>query len=321
MTRDSLLAAPLRGVVPPLVTPLLDHDTLDADGLERLVEHVLAGGVAGLFLLGTTGEGPLLSYRLRREVIERACRQAGFRAPVLVGVTDTSLAEAVALTRHAAEVGAHAVVVAPPYYLPPSQDELAAFVLSLAEASPLPVFAYNMPGLTKVRFDADTVRRLRDVEKVVGVKDSSCDMIYFHRLLEVARARPDWTVLIGPEEMLAESVLLGGDGGVSGGANLHPRLYVALYEAAARGDLAAARRLHGEVLRLGRIYRVGRGGSPIIAGLKSALAHRGVCSDLPAAPFGRLDAGQRDEVRRLTEQLDFDLTSEPRHDVKAAATR
>ena len=117
-------AAKLHGIVPPLVTPLKDRDTLDVEGLQRLVEHILAGGVHGLFILGTSGETPSLSYRLRRELIARVCRQVGDRLPVLVGVTDTSIRETLDLAGCAAEAGAQAVVVAPPYYFPVSQEEL-----------------------------------------------------------------------------------------------------------------------------------------------------------------------------------------------------
>src|SRR3954454_15133593 len=106
---------PLRGIIPPLVTPLLDRDRLDHAGLERLIEHVLGGGVHGLFLLGTTGEGPSLSYRLRRELVQRTCSLVKGRIPILVGITDTSFVESVSLARYAAEVGASAVVAAPPY--------------------------------------------------------------------------------------------------------------------------------------------------------------------------------------------------------------
>ena len=87
------LPQPLRGIVPPVVTPLLDRDTLDVPGLERVLEHILAGGVSGLFLLGTTGEGPGLSHRLRRELIDRACRQVAGRVPVLVGISDPAFME------------------------------------------------------------------------------------------------------------------------------------------------------------------------------------------------------------------------------------
>src|SRR5208283_5161575 len=106
---NKTINAPLSGIVPPLVTPLRDRDTLDVAGLERLVERVLDGGVSGLFILGTTGEGPSLSYRLRRELVERVCRQVKNRVPVLVGITDTAFIESVNVARHAANAGVSAV--------------------------------------------------------------------------------------------------------------------------------------------------------------------------------------------------------------------
>src|ERR1700744_501803 len=111
----------LTGIVPLVVTPLLSRDELDVAGLERLVEHVLSGGVHGIFVLGTTGEAPSLSYRLRRELIERTCKLVAGRVPVLVGITDTAFVEAVSLSQWAAECGAHALVVSAPYYFPNSQ--------------------------------------------------------------------------------------------------------------------------------------------------------------------------------------------------------
>src|SRR5438874_2513017 len=99
-----------------MVTPLRGRDELDAAGLERLIERIMAGGVSGVFLLGTTGEGPSLSYRLRRELIAKSCALIKGRIPVLVGITDTAFVESVSLAQHAADAGAAAVVVAPPYY-------------------------------------------------------------------------------------------------------------------------------------------------------------------------------------------------------------
>src|SRR3954454_12977845 len=107
------LRSPLAGIIPPLITPLRDRDELDHAGLERLVEHVLAGGVHGLFLLGTTGEAPGLSHRLRCELVERTCAQVADRVPLLVGVTDTSFVESVEMAEHAADAGASAAVLAP----------------------------------------------------------------------------------------------------------------------------------------------------------------------------------------------------------------
>jgi dihydrodipicolinate synthase/N-acetylneuraminate lyase len=296
----------MKGIIPPLVTPLSDRDTLDVAGLERLIEHLISGGVSGLFILGTTGEGPSLSYRLRRELIERTCKQTAGRVPVLVGITDTSFTESVNLARYSADCGATHIVAAPPYYFPAAPPELQEYIQDLVAEMPLPMFLYNMPGLTKVSFEIDLVRRALDMPGVCGVKDSSCDMIYFHRLIEVAKQRADWSVLVGPEELTAEAVLLGGHGGINGGANLHPRLYVQMYEAAARQDLQATRELHAQVMQLaGMIYTVGRHKSAIIKGIKCALSLLGVCEDGMAEPFHRFNEPERQMIKGHLQTLNL----------------
>src|SRR5690348_1380802 len=134
---------PLEGIVPPLVTPLLGRDKFDPEGLERLMERTISGGVHGLFILGTTGEAPSLSYRLRRDVIARAGKIIAGRLPLLVGITDTSLEEALGVARAAADAGAQAVVTSTPYYFPAGQPELIDFMSQLATQSPLPLYIYN----------------------------------------------------------------------------------------------------------------------------------------------------------------------------------
>jgi dihydrodipicolinate synthase/N-acetylneuraminate lyase len=297
------LPAPLAGVFPPLVTPLRDRDTLDVAALERLIEHVLAGGVHGLFLLGTTGEGPGLSHRLRMEVVEHACRQVAGRVPVLVGVTDTSFAESLRLANCAAAARAQAVVLAPPSYLPASQEELAAYVKSFSEMSPLPVFLYHIPSLTKVGFDPATVGRLLDAPKVAGLKDSGRDMQYLHEVRRLAAGRPDFSILVGPEELLGEAVLMGAHGGMCGGANMDPRLYVELYQAAISGDLKRARELHQRVIAISSaIYTLGAPESSYLRGLKCALNCLGLCANVLAEPYQPFGPSERDTIRqRLTD--------------------
>jgi 4-hydroxy-tetrahydrodipicolinate synthase len=299
-----VLVKPLTGIFPPLVTPLVDRDTLDVASFERLIEHVLSGGVHGLFLLGTTGEGPSLSWRLKAEVAERGCRQVAGRAPLLVGVTDPSFVDALRLAEKAAAAGAEAVVIGPPYYLPLDQPELAAFVERFAAASPLPVLLYHIPSLTRFGFEIETVRRLLDTPKVIGIKDSGRDMTYQHSLRRVAASRPDFSVLVGPEELLTEAVLLGAHGGMCGGANMVPRLYVDVFEAARVGDLGRARNLHERIIAISdAIYSVGVTGSSYVRGLKCALQCIGLCRDIPADPYVPFGAGERDEIRLRLRQL------------------
>ena len=298
------LTTPLRGIIPPMITPLEERDKLDVFGLERLIEHILGGGVHGLFILGTTGEAPSLSYRLRRELIDRTCRLVNGRVPVLVGITDTAFVESVNLACHAAAAGARAVVLAPPYYFPAGQEELIEYLDHLTPELPLPLFLYNMPGMTKTVFDPATVRRALELPGVVGLKDSSGDMVYFHRLQRLLRNRPDFSLLIGPEELLGETVMLGGHGGVCGGANLFPRLYVNLYESAVAGNRDRVRRLHEVVMEISNtIYSTGRFSSRIIKGLKCALAVEGICDDFMAEPFHRFRDPEQAQIRTSLEHV------------------
>jgi dihydrodipicolinate synthase/N-acetylneuraminate lyase len=299
---------PLTGIVPPRVTPLRDRDQLDHAGLEKLVEHILSGGVSGLFILGTTGEGPGLSYRLRRELIEHVCRQVRRRVPVLVGITDTAFVESVNVARAAADFGADAVVAAPPYYLPEAQPELQEYLDHLVAELPLPLFLYNMPALTKVHFELDTVRRALDDPKIIGLKDSSGDLNYFKAAAELVRQRPDWPLLIGPEEKLFDALQLGGHGGVSGGANLFPKLYVKLCEAHRAGNPARAQELQQQIQRVSdSFYRIGKYSSSIIKGIKCALACMGICDDFMAEPFRRFRASERELVKTRLRGIEAEI--------------
>jgi dihydrodipicolinate synthase/N-acetylneuraminate lyase len=299
-----------QGIIPPIVTPLSGRDTLDTEGLERLVERLVAGGVNGLFILGTTGEGPSLSYQLRREMVSQTCRIVRNRVPVLVGITDTSFVESLALARHGETSGAAAVVLAPPYYLPEAQPELIEYLEHLVPELPLPLFLYNMPALTKVTIEPDTVRRAMDHQQIIGLKDSSGQMIYFHQIIGLLSHRPDWTLLVGPEELLADAVFAGGHGGICGGANLFPELYVALYEAARVHQTERVRALHAQVMRISNsLYRVGRHSSAIIKGIKCGLAHLGVCDDYMAEPFHRFREPERSEVKEIVDHLKNEIST------------
>ena len=293
-----------------MITPLRGRDELDVTGLERLIEHILAGGVSGLFILGTTGEGPSLSYQLRRELIQRACKQVNRRVPILVGITDTSFVESVNVARSAADSGADAVVVAPPYYLPEAQPELQEYLEHLIPELPLPVYLYNMPALTKVYFELDTVRRAMDEPRIIGLKDSSGDLNYFKSAAEMIRQRPDWSLLIGPEEKLFDSLQLGGNGGVSGGANLFPKLYVKLVEAHRAGNLARAQELQKQIQRVSdSFYRIGKYSSSIIKGIKCAASGLGLCDDFMAEPFHRFRPAEADLVKSRLKEIEAELSN------------
>jgi 4-hydroxy-tetrahydrodipicolinate synthase len=294
--------SPLHGVVPPMVTPLTERQTLDNPGLERLVEHVIGGGVHGLFVLGTTGEAAALDDSLRRDLVRRTCRLVAGRVPVLVGVTDTRVAESVRMSRWAADCGADAVVVSAPFYLPLEQQELITYVETIVSRQPLPCFLYNIPQLTKTAYEPATVRRLAELPGVAGMKDSSGSMSY---LLELKREipRPDWSYFVGTEAFLADAVSRGVHGCVGGGANLAPALFVALYDAAVAGDAARVAVLQERVMMLDRIYRLAPGTASILRGLKCALDYLGVCGEHLGAPLRPPTPAERRTIAAYVDEL------------------
>ena len=291
------------GIVPPLVTPLSARDQLDSDGLQRLLDHVIAGGVSGVFILGTTGEAPSLSYRLRREMIAQTIRIAAGRVPVLVGVTDTAFVESVQLACYAADCGAAAAVLTTPYYFPAGQTELTSYIQNIVPQIPLPLMLYNMPGLTKVWFEIDTLRRLAAMESVVGVKDSSGDLDYFARLCCLKSERPAWSILIGPEAKLPDAMAAGGDGGVAGGANVLPRIFVDCYEGLRDGDSAKVAESMRLIEAFQGVYEIGKYASRHIKATKSALSLLDICSDLPADPFNAFRPPERERVAEVLREM------------------
>jgi len=295
---------PLHGIIPPMVTPLESHGAVDKEGTERLVEHLVGGGVHGIFVLGTTGEGPSLARRVQRQLIETTVRQVENRIPVLVAVTDTCLAESLSLAEVAAELGAFAVVASAPFYFQIAQPELQDYLRELVDEVPLPLVLYNMPGLTKVSLEPDTVRMLLDHQNVIGIKDSSGDIDTAAEYVKLIADRPDWTLMTGPEELLADALRIGVKGGVCGGANLFPRLFVDLYEAAVRDDYEQVRTLHESILKLGRLlYGIGQHGSAYIKGIKCALSCLGICEDHMALPLHRFEHRERQIVKQRLKQF------------------
>ena len=288
-----------------MVTPLLENRELDLVGLKNLLEHLINGGVHGIFILGTTGEGPSLSYAVRKQLISETCRIVNKKVPVLVGITDTSFDGTLEIANHAKKVGADALVVAPPYYFPIAQEEMGDYLESLVPMLPLPFMLYNMPSCTKLHLSIDVVRRAKELG-AIGIKDSSGDLSYLYVLIEEFKSDPTFSIIAGTELFLPETIMYGGHGSVAGGANFFPRLFVDLYEAAMAQNLEKVKLLRDKVIKVHQtIYEVGEYPSRHIKGTKAALMAMGICQDHNAEPLDRFTEEQRNRIKKYIAQFNY----------------
>jgi len=295
----------IKGIIPPMVTPLLENKELDLVGLKNLLEHLINGGVHGIFILGTTGEGPSLSYVVRKQLISETCRIVNKKVPVLVGITDTSFDGTLEIANHAKKVGADALVVAPPYYFPIAQEEMGDYLESLVPMLPLPFMLYNMPSCTKLHLSIDVVRRAKELG-AIGIKDSSGDLSYLYMLIEEFKSDPSFSIIAGTELYLPETIMYGGHGSVAGGANFFPRLFVDLYEAAMAQNLEKVKLLRDKVIKVHQtIYEVGEYPSRHIKGTKAALMAMGICQDHNAEPLDRFTEEQRNRIKKYIAQFNY----------------
>jgi 4-hydroxy-tetrahydrodipicolinate synthase len=297
---------PLRGIIPPLVTPLTPDGQLDIDALARVIEHVLAGGVHAVFILGTTGEATSLPYDTRRQLIQHTTKIVNRRVPVVVGVTDTVLAHGLSLARSAADHGADAVVVSTPYYATPNQSELTTYVNAFITGQPLPIVLYNIPHLTKMAFAPDTVKELAQNPRVMGMKDSSGDQPYFEAIRQLTD-RPDFAFLVGNEPLIFAAYLRGAHGSIPSGANVAPRLFVKLHDALCEGrpSQPKARILFQQVSTLRQLYTQRPGAPGVIRYIKGALACLNICGPQVTPPFEPCTPAELEQIRRQLPELNL----------------
>jgi len=293
------------GLVPPMVTPLDAKRGLDRQGVKQMVNHLLAGGVDGIFLLGTTGEGPHLAYALREALVRETCRLVKGRVPVLVGITETDLEDALAFAARCQQAGAAGVVAAPPYYFKLTQAECVAWFTELADRSPLPVVVYDMPAHTDTVIDPATIVKLAAHPNIVAMKDSSSIIALFNKFrLALEPFKHKFSLFMGPDEAMGEAVALGADGGVCTGANLWPAAFKAMYRAAKAGDLAKVAQLQRfTTMSSYLLYGLGQGQIGFLKGVKAALAEMGLVQNVLAAPFVPFAGKELAAVRRALKTL------------------
>ncbi|NJP39624.1 dihydrodipicolinate synthase family protein [Oscillospiraceae bacterium HV4-5-C5C] len=241
----------LRGTVVPLITPLTQDDQVDVASLERLVEHCIAGGLQGLYPCGTTGEMMYLTVAERKLTAETVVRRTRGRVPVFIQTGAWNLADTLALSRHAAEIGADGIGVVTPVFYKLSDRGLLDFYQTVAGAVPadFPVYLYSIPQNAVNDITAALAGRIAATcPNVVGIKYSYPDMTRLQQLMLIRQGQ--FSVLAGPDQLFEVVFAAGGDGVVSGNAQCIPEHYAGLWQALQQQDYARATQLQRRTNRL-----------------------------------------------------------------------
>ncbi|MEU6085542.1 dihydrodipicolinate synthase family protein [Streptomyces sp. NPDC047085] len=299
------LPVPLTGVVPPVCTPLTPDREVDVPSLLRLVDHLVEGGVHGLFVLGSTSEAAFLTDRQRRQVVEAVVGHVGAQLPVLAGAIDMTTPRVLDHVTAVTAAGAGAVVVTAPFYARTHPSEIVHHYRRIAAASPVPVIAYDIPSAVHTKLPADVVLGLAADRVLAGLKDSSGDLAAFRAIVTGARAHPGFSVLTGSELIVDSALALGADGAVPGLANVDPHGYVRLYRQCRAADWEGARAEQERLCALfglvhaGDPTRMGRSSSALGA-FKAALHLRGVIAcPITAEPQVPLSGEEVEKVAKF----------------------
>ncbi|MCI0683074.1 MAG: 4-hydroxy-tetrahydrodipicolinate synthase [Gemmataceae bacterium] len=230
----------IRGIIPPVATPMQANEDLDLPRLRWFIDHLLANGVHGIFVLGTNSEFYALDEKEKQQVIATAVEHVRGRAPVFAGTGAETTREVIRLTQMAEKEGVDGVSVITPYFIAPNQQEIFDHYRRIAEHTRLPVVLYNNPATCGgVRIEVDTVARLAQIPNIRAIKDSSGDL---QNTNELIRAVPDtFSVMMGRDTLIFPALLFGAKGAVPATGNIAPQLLVEIYEKFVRGDLEGSK--------------------------------------------------------------------------------
>lgn len=241
----------IQGILTPNIVPFRDDRTIHEDELRRYVSWLIDKGISGLYPNGSTGEFIRLSFDERKRIVTIIADETAGRVPILAGAAEANIDLVLEACAHCADLGCAAVSVTGPYYFKVSQESIEHYFRELAAKSPIDILLYNIPQFSN-EISVDVVLRLAlDCPRIIGIKDSSRDMPRFMNILsKIKPQRPDFTCLIGTEEILLPSLLMGADGGTIATSGVAPEAVMKLYHCVQRGDLAEAKRIQFKILEL-----------------------------------------------------------------------
>ncbi|MGE5248372.1 MAG: dihydrodipicolinate synthase family protein [Verrucomicrobiota bacterium] len=288
----------VRGVVPPIVTPVDAEERVVEASLRQIVDHVIVGGVHGILSLGSNGEFFGLDPEQQQRALSVTVDQAAGRVPVYMGIGAVATRECIRLARQGEKAKARAVTILPPMFLSPSEGELYQHFRAVADATSLPVLLYNNPDRMRTGISAALLERLAEVPNIVGIKDSSGDLTLTAEYIRRTRDK-GFKVMAGRDIMILGALAYGGVGCVAATANVVPRLVVEIFERFQAGDLAGAREAQFRLAPLRMAFNLGS--FPVVT--KDYMRLLGFDVGEPIRPNLRCSEANMARLRQILEDL------------------
>ena len=282
-----------------LVTPFRRDGSLDEATLRSLIKRQISAGVNFLVPCGTTGESPTLTHQEHLRVVEIAVELAKGKVPVLAGAGGYNTAEVITLARELADLGANGILSVTPYYNKPTQEGLYQHFRAIADAVSLPIILYSVQGRTGVNIDPPTVKRLAQIDNIIGIKEASGNISQMSTILNCVPE--DFLVLSGDDAITLPLIALGGRGVISVASNEIPAEMSRLTRLALAGDFERARQVHRRFLPLMEINFVESNPIPV----KTALAEMGLMEPVWRLPLLAPKPENRERIRGVLDSLDL----------------
>ncbi|NPV36277.1 MAG: 4-hydroxy-tetrahydrodipicolinate synthase [Bacteroidales bacterium] len=288
----------LRGTGVALITPFKEDFSIDFDAIEKIIKYVTDNGVDYLVVMGTTGETPSLHAHEKKELAAFVREVNGDRLPLVYGLGGNNTAEVCDKLKTTDFQGYQAILSVTPYYNKPQQEGLYRHFMALAEASPLPIILYNVPGRTGVNMLAETTLRLaHSSKKICAIKEASGNL---DQMAKILKDKPDEFLLISGDDNLTLHILsMGGAGVISVVANVLPAPFSKMVHLALEGQFAEAANIHLKLFEFTNLLFAG--GSP--AGAKVAMAHLGLCKDILRLPLVSVTPDLKQKIEQTLQTI------------------
>ncbi|GAA6425532.1 4-hydroxy-tetrahydrodipicolinate synthase [Dielma fastidiosa] len=282
----------IKGIITAMVTPFDENQKINETAARQLVDKLISQGVHGLFILGTNGEFHVLSDDEKVEFAKIVIDQAAHRVPVYVGAGACGTQETIKLAQRMEAVGADALSVISPYFIAPTQQELADHYRKVAEAVNIPIIMYNIPKNTGINIEPETVKSLIGVKNIAGIKDSSGNMENMQGYIDAGKGS-DFVVLVGSDSKILPALKIGAAGAIAGTSNVIAELDVSIYENYLKGNLEAAEQAQKDIDVLRGVLKLGT----VPSVMKRAVTLLGINVGDARCPVSKLPAEADEQIK------------------------